>query len=160
MTQQMADAFVRQLVSRKNDRGAMATIRSGRSESTRFKMYRGGCMPQIDGYDVFGSRPCELVASLFASHLGHASIGNFGVTCRILSGEKDSMDKRFDSILEKRSCEFESLASSVSYFVRIAASKGVPVDFAKLLVDLCNWDDETKMSWCRQFHSIKGGKNG
>jgi CRISPR system Cascade subunit CasA len=97
------------------------------------------------------------VAALFASHPEETNARNFGETCRrIALGDSkdlpDSFQSRFRRLLA--SGDVEDVSGQLRSWVRLAASKGVGVNYESLFADLWNWPwyaDEIRVKWAKSF---------
>lgn len=145
-----------------NDRGALAVLRRGLGRPP-------GEEPEMHKYvvrwaDGEQSRWVEntyyLIASLFAYHpvqlnTGDVAQSNLGASFARLS-EADGMspegvERRFTSLLNVPG---EDLHLHLRHAVSLLKSKGVPVDWVRLLNDLWWWDDEDRWvqrRWARAF---------
>lgn len=154
MTYDMAASFVGMLLAKKEDRGSLAKLRCGLTDTMRPKMYSE--IPQLPNFDTIGDRPCEMAAAMFALHPEHTQeAGNFGVTCRRLWKDKkfETLGSKFPAILEKDEQDFELLVNLVGGLVRMAKTNEIDINYVELLMDLSNWsENETKISWCREFY--------
>lgn len=107
-----------------------------------------------------------LVASLLAQYRTaviregkHRISGNFGVTWRLAtaSADSDSIKRRFHIILDAYYDPFTGegdLPYRLRQMVRLAAGRGVGVDWPQLLKDLKFWNKPEKnvqKSWARAF---------
>jgi CRISPR type I-E-associated protein CasB/Cse2 len=99
------------------------------------------------------------IAALFATHPQESSARNFGETCRDIaladSSNKtlpDSHERRFRRLL---ACDrAEDLAGQLRTWVRLAANKGVGVNYPYLFDDLWWWNssaDRIRVRWARSF---------
>lgn len=138
------------------DRGKRAALRRGLSPATVMDAWPviaslGGEIGQ-PGESVFVD-----VAALFASHSKESNDRNFGETCRrIAQGDgkeiADSFERRFRRLL---ACEdMASVTAQLRSWVRLAASKGVGLNYESLMNDLLWWNrsaDRTRVEWARSF---------
>jgi CRISPR system Cascade subunit CasB len=98
------------------------------------------------------------VAGLFATHPEETSTGNFGATCKAIEqkrGEQRSDDSKLTST-ERRfqhllTAERGELYGRVLRLVLMAKSRGVPVNYEKLIPDLKFWGNRTKTEWASVF---------
>lgn len=140
----------------RHDRGALAALRRGLSPATVRDAW-----PVVSrlGGDI--GRPGESVfvdiAALFASHPVESPARNFGDTCRaIATGEKgaliESHERRFRRLLAADSTA--DLAGQLRAWVRLAAGKGVGVNYESLFHDYRRWErfaDDVRVEWARSF---------
>lgn len=99
------------------------------------------------------------IAGIFATHPEVTTGGNFGATCKLIEqkrGDKRGDDhkltpteRRFQHLLSAE--RGDELNSRVLRMVLMAKSQGVPVDYAKLEMDLKFWSDRTKTEWATSF---------
>jgi len=138
-----ASKFIAHLRGLKNDRGAMANLRGALKPSLRHRAW-----PLLAAVGGIGRPIHETVAGLYAYHPDETDAGNFGDTCRRLSGEHNSFDGRFRRLL---SCDREELCARLAPVVFAAKAKGIPVNYHRLFCDLCYWSDNVKVEWARAF---------
>lgn len=138
------------------DRGKRAALRRGLSPATVMDAWPviaslGGDIGQ-PGESVFVD-----IAALFASHPKESNDRNFGETCRrIAQGDgkeiADSFERRFRRLL---ACDdVANVTGQLRSWVRLAASKGVGVNYESLFADLRNWPwyaDDIRVKWARSF---------
>jgi len=151
-----AARFVGALRRACKDRGKSAALRRGFSPATVMDAWSviaslGGDIGQ-PGESVFVD-----VAALFASHSKESNHRNFGETCRrIAQGDgkeiPDSFERRFRRLL---ACDdVANVTGQLRSWVRLAASKGVGVNYESLMNDLLWWNrsaDRTRVEWARSF---------
>ena len=99
------------------------------------------------------------MASLFALHPEHNdSVKSFGETfCRIkmASQGSDGPERRFVALLNAHRDE---APSHLRHAVSLAESKGVPINYESLLMDIIAWDSESKTvqkRWAGDFWGFK-----
>lgn len=141
----------------KADRGALANLRRGLSETTRH--YAWPVLASV-GLCVEDEN-AVLVAALFAEHPCHTEAReNFGATWRDVyhknrkpaaRDEKDSYQMRFRRLI---SADRDELDDQLLAIVRLAAKEGIAVNYDLLYNDLRFWDDRTKLRWAKQFHAV------
>lgn len=93
-----------------------------------------------------------VVGTLFASHPAPNGTGNMGDLCRRL-GDTPSLERRFLSLLDSHPDE---LGERLRHIVSLARSKGLPIDYRRLLTDLCYWtnpDRYVQLHWARSYWS-------
>ena len=141
----------------RHDRGALAALRRGLSPATVMDAWPvvsrlGGDIGQ-PGESVFVD-----IAALFATHPVESSARNFGDTCRAIAREAnsdkliDSHERRFRRLLAADSSA--DLAGQLRTWVRLAAGKGVGVNYEVLFYDYCRWErftDDVRVEWARSF---------
>jgi len=150
--------FIEALRRLQHDRGKMASLRRGLSPSTVMDAW-----PVIAALGGQIGQPGESVhvdiAALFATHPKESNARNLGETCRevALAGESDtalpdSHERRFRRLL---ACDRAGdLALQLRTWVRLAASRGVGVNYERLFDDLAWWNtsaDRIRVRWARAF---------
>lgn len=153
-----AARFVEALRRVQSDRGKMASLRRGLSPSTVMD-----CWPVIASVGGQIGLPGESVyvdiAALFAAHPMESDARNLGETCREIALAESSDDKvpesherRFRRLL---ACDgAEDLAAQLRTWIRLAASKGVGINYESLFDDLAWWNtsaERIRVRWARAF---------
>lgn len=144
-----AEPFVEYLARFRHDRGALAHLRGGLSQSRRPRTWPllGGFSEKAIGHPAF-----EVVAALWATAPELATEdGNMGVTMRRLITSKEaaeSMEARFRRLL---ACTKDEIPKRVAPMVRMAQGKGQRIDYARLLSDLLWWNEHVQIEWARSF---------
>ena len=152
-----ATCFIQALRRAQNDRGKMASLRRGLSPATVMDAW-----PVIAGLGGQIGQPGESVhldiAALFATHPQESNARNFGETCRAIaepdaSGKiPESHERRFRRLL---ACDRTvDLSGQLRTWVRLAASKGVGLNYENLFDDLACWNssaERTRVRWARSF---------
>ncbi|MHA1369255.1 MAG: type I-E CRISPR-associated protein Cse2/CasB [Promethearchaeota archaeon] len=108
-----------------------------------------------------------LVATLYANYQGEKMQGNFGETVREIKMKLDSesIDQKFAALLESY---FDYISDETGYkpsggtlghrlgqLVKLAKSKGVGINWERLLKDLRRWqydDQRVQREWARQYY--------
>lgn len=153
-----AARFVGALRRLQSDRGKMAALRRGLSPSTVMEAW-----PVVAGLGGDIGQPGDSVfvdiAALYATHPDESKARNFGETCRAiaLAGSSDktlpeSYERRFRRLLA--SGDAAGLSDQLRSWVRLAAGKGVGVNYESLFADLWNWRwyaDDIRVQWARSF---------
>lgn len=150
-----AAAFVGALRRARNDRGKLAALRRGLTDNQQLHVDAWPVVASLGG-DI-GNPVFITVASLFASHPDESNARSFGETCRrIALGDSreipDSFQSRFRRLLA--SGEVEDVTGQLRSWIRLAASKGVGVNYESLFADLWNWPwyaDEIRVKWAKSF---------
>ncbi len=151
-----AAQFVGALRRACEDRGKRAALRRGLSPATVMDAWPviaslGGDIGQP------GESVCVDIAALFASHPAESNARNFGETCRrIAQGDgkeiADSFERRFRRLL---ACDdVANVTGQLRSWVRLAANKGVGVNYESLMNDLLWWNrsaDRTRVEWAGSF---------
>lgn len=150
-----AAAFIGALRRIRADRGKLAALRRGLSDNPRMHVDAWPIVASLGG-DI--AQPVFVtVAALFATHPEETSAPNFGETCRrIALGDgkdmSDSFDTRFRRLLA--SGDVADAFGQVRSWIRLAASKGVGVNYESLFTDLWNWPwyaDDIRVKWAKSF---------
>jgi CRISPR type I-E-associated protein CasB/Cse2 len=153
-----AARFVGRLRSIRKDRGQLAALRRGFSNSTVMDAWPvvvslGGDIGQ-PGESIFVD-----VAALFASHPEESNTRNFGEACRAIA-LADSSDHSLPESYERRfrrllACgDMADLSGQLRSWIRLASSKGVVVNYESLFADLWNWRlfaDDIRVKWAKAF---------
>ncbi|MCW5557277.1 MAG: type I-E CRISPR-associated protein Cse2/CasB [Verrucomicrobiae bacterium] len=153
-----AARFVEALRRTRNDRGKMASLRRGLSPSTVMDAW-----PIVAGLGGQIGQPGESVhvdiAALFAIHPEESNARDFGETCRSIA-LADSSDKTLPESHERRfrrllACDdSDDLTGQLRAWIRLAANKGVGINYTRLFDDLTWWDssaDRIRVRWARSF---------
>ena len=153
-----ATSFVEALRRAKNDRGKMASLRRGLSPATVMDAW-----PVVAALGGHIGQPGESVhldiAALFATHQKESNARNLGETCREIA-LSDSSDNKIPESHERRfrrllACDrAQDLSGQLRTWVRLAASKGVGVNYENLFDDLAWWNtaaDRIRVRWAQSF---------
>ncbi len=148
--------FVGALRRASNDRGKMAALRRGLTDNPRLHVDAWPVIAGLGG-DI-GNAVYVAIAALYASHpKDEPSLRNFGDTCRrIAQGDgkdiAESFERRFRRLL---ACDsVDDVIGQLRSWVRLAASKGVGVNYESLFADLWNWPwyaDDIRVKWAKSF---------
>ena len=151
-----AAEFVGALRRTRNDRGKLAALRRGLSENPRMHVDAWPVVAGLGG-DI-AQRSYVVLAALFASHPEESGARNLGETCRdvsLVDGREmpESSERRFRRLL---ACggEVEEVIRQLPTWIRLAAGKGIGVNYESLLCDLLGWEwaaDEIRVRWARSF---------
>lgn len=150
-----ATNFLGALRRARNDRGKLAALRRGLTDNPRLHI---DAWPVIAGLGGDISHPAYVAtAALFADHPEESSARNWGETCRRIAqlDAKDlpeSFARRFRRLLASHT--LEDLIRQLRSWVRLAASKGVGVNYESLFADLWNWPwyaDDIRVKWAKSF---------
>ena len=150
-----AAEFVGALRRARNDRGKLAALRRGLTNNPRMHMDAWPVVANLGG-DI-GQPVFVAVAALFASHPEESNVRNLGETCRrIAQGDGkeiiESFERRFRRLL---ACgDVADVIDQLRSWVRLAASKGVGVNYESLFADLWNWPwyaDDIRVRWAKSF---------
>ena len=134
------------------DRGRLANLRRGLSETTRHYAWEVlGCF----GNQAIANPVYETVAGCFALRPeNHSDTGNLGTTLRAIQkatkGSKlENLDSRFRRLA---SCQTrDEIYKHVRPVIKLAKSKGVSVDYRQLFLDLMFWNDWTRTDWAKAY---------
>jgi CRISPR system Cascade subunit CasB len=152
-----ATRFVEALRRAQTDRGKMAALRRGLSSATVMDAW-----PVVAALGGQIGQPGESVhvdiAALYATHPKESKDRNLGETCRAIaeldaSGKiLESHERRFRRLL---ACDrAEELSGQLRTWVRLAASKGVGLNYENLFDDLAWWNSSAqriRVRWARSF---------
>ena len=150
-----AAEFVGALRRACDDRGKRAALRRGLSDNRRMHVDAWPVVASLGG-DI-GKPVFVAIAALFATHPEESKARNFGETCRcIAQGDgkdiAESFERRFRRLL---ACgDVGDVIDQLRAWVRLAASKGVGLNYEALFVDLWNWPwyaDDIRVNWARSF---------
>ena len=133
-------ACLRQLA---NERGAMADLRCALSPARLPRAW-----PLLARVGGIGNTRIETVAGLYSYHPDETTTGNLGTTCRRLAAGNNTFEGRFRRLL---SCDRDEICERLRPVVLAAKSKGIPVNYEKLFVDLYYWGDNVKVHWAREY---------
>lgn len=150
-----AAEFVGALRRVRNDRGKLAALRRGLTDNPRMHVDAWPVVANLGG-DI-GQPVFVAVAALFASHPEESNARNLGETCRrIAQGDGkeiiESFARRFRRLLACN--DVADVIDQLRSWVRLAASKGVGVNYESLFADLWNWPwyaDDIRVKWAKSF---------
>lgn len=155
-TTSYAASFMKRLRAIKDDRGKMAALRRGLSDATQREAW-----PVIASLGAdFGRIAPRIVSALFAEHPEEDTTAySFGATCRRIGTDNgrereivESFERRFRRLL---ACDSDTdVAGQLKAWIRLAASRGVGVNYEQLFWDLDGWNnraDRIKLQWARDF---------
>jgi CRISPR type I-E-associated protein CasB/Cse2 len=147
--------FVGALRRARTDRGKLAALRRGLTNNPRMHIDAWPVVAGLGG-DI-GQPVFVAIAALFASHPEESNARNLGETCRRIAqrdGKEiaESFERRFRRLL---ACgDVADVIEQLRSWVRLAASKGVGVNYESLFADLWYWPwyaDEIRVKWARAF---------
>lgn len=141
--QKAATKLLAYLRGLKNDRGAMANLRSALKPAQRHRAW-----PLLAPVGGIGRSIYETLAGLYAHHSDETRTGNLGTTCRQLSGKHNSFDGRFRRLL---TCNREEICERLAPVILAAKAKGEPINYEQLFADLYLWSDKVKERWARAY---------
>lgn len=147
--------LLEQLRRIKDDRGMMADLRCVLVDGKKQRAW-----PALHRIHVqIEDEVKALVAGLYATHPEEVGQGNFGTTCKQIAAKRDGgakgddkltpTERRFQHLLAAEAGE--ELFSRVTRLVLMAKSQGVSVNYEKLVIDLCFWNDRTRREWASAF---------
>lgn len=147
--------FVGALRRARADRGKVAALRRGLVDNPRLHV---DAWPVIAGLGGDIGQPAYVaIAALYASHPEESTAHNFGEACRRIAQADgkdipESFERRFRRLL---ACDgAEDVIGQLRSWIRLAASRGVGVNYESLMNDLLWWNrsaDRTKVEWARSF---------
>lgn len=153
-----AARFLEELRKIQNNRGKMASLRRGLSPSTVMDAWP--VVAAIGGeIGLPGTSAFVDIAALYATHPLEQTARDFGESCRQIAladtsdrDIPDSHQRRFRRLL---ACsDAADLTGQLRTWIRLAASKGVGINYQRLFNDRWWWDrsaDEIKVRWARSF---------
>jgi CRISPR system Cascade subunit CasB len=149
-------AFLRRL-DESGDRGALAALRRGlgRPHDPNVLRLVVPHLPQGEK-QAWKHEAYYLTASLFALHPERGGSGNMGDVFRQM-GDNESSEKRFVALLDSHP---EDLPHRLRQAVSLAKSKGVAIDWLRLLNDLIWWRSEShsvQSAWARSHWGHRAG---
>jgi CRISPR system Cascade subunit CasB len=105
------------------------------------------------------NRNAAIIAALYATHPEDSPAGNFGDTCLAIQRERGETRGTDNSLTptERRFLHLlaaepgNELYERVARMVRMAKSRGVPVNYGRLEDDLKFWNENTKTKWAASF---------
>ena len=151
--------FIEHLTKLKNDRGVMADLRRGFSETTEHRAY-----PHIASWcDITNNRERAiflLIAAGFAVHKKSVKSGNMGIVLKkIATGDVRGNDglKTFEARFRRLiSCDkAEELCERLPGIIKLAEKKGIPINFVQLFNDLQYWNNDKKILWAAEYWGSK-----
>ena len=169
MTQQRkGERFVEYLLGLgdRKDRGALAALRRGleRSPGTAPEMHRYVASWADGEQSRWREDIYYMVAALFAYHPLHwgeerngwSNLGaSFAMLQRAEGVSEEGVERRFTALL---SVHVEDLHVHLRHAVSLLKSKGVPIDWVRLLDDLKYWGHEDRLiqrNWARAFWRVE-----
>ena len=135
------------------DRRALAVLRRGanRQPGTAMDMF-SLVIPWVPE-NRHAEDSAFLVAALFALHPDPKGQGTLGNAFARISGESDSIEQRFNALLN---CHRDDLPYLLRQAVSLLRSKDIPVDWRRLLRDILGWEHDDRYvqrAWARDFWS-------
>lgn len=151
-----AERFVAMLEKRKDDRGVMADLKRGFSETTADRTW-----PYISrwGCDLVNNRQ-RIIYQTVAAAYAYCKIitlkGNLGATCRQIAAGDEKGDegiKTFETRFRRLlTCStLEELSVHLVGIIKTAASKNIPLNYTGLFEDLWWWSNNTKIKWAAEY---------
>jgi len=139
----------------RDDRGMMANLRCILVENKKHRAW-----PALSRLGVeIDDEDASFIAGLFATHPEETHTGNFGATCKAIELKRD-LNRSDDSKLSPTERRFqhllaaengEELYARVLRMVLMAKAADVPINYAKLEIDLKNKEDWRKTEWAASF---------
>ncbi|MBU1168599.1 MAG: type I-E CRISPR-associated protein Cse2/CasB [Proteobacteria bacterium] len=137
----------------RDDRATMAKLRRGLGK----RMGTPDMYPYVVNFlpkSLWMQEHCFLVAALFALHPERAPLGrNMGAVFKVIQrlDPTDSIEKRFIRLLNADS---DDMGYHLKQAVSLAKSKGVTIDYHRLIADLTNWNHEDRfvqLAWAKEY---------
>jgi hypothetical protein len=150
-----AATFVGALRRARNDRGKLAALRRGLTDNQQLHVDAWPIVASLGG-DI-GNPVFITVAALFASHPEESNARSFGETCRrIAQGDGKEIAASFETRFRRllASGPVVDVTGQLRSWIRLAASKGVGVNYESLFADLWNWPwyaDKIRVNWAKSF---------
>jgi len=150
-----AAAYVGALRRIRNDRGKLAALRRGLTDNRQLQVDAWPVVASLGG-DI--SQPIFVsVAALFASHPEESNASDLGETCRRIAlgdGKEmpDSFQSRFRRLLA--SGDVPDVSGQLRSWIRLAAGKGIGINYESLFADLWNWpwySEDIRVKWAKSF---------
>lgn len=149
-----ADAFVSKLLATQADRGKMAQLRRGLTDSGKPQAWMA--LASLGG--IIDSPAYLATGGLFAMHPTNTEAGSIGFTCHCITKQRrvkpEQFAPRFNRLV---SCATdEELAQHLTSLVTMAKSCGVPINYRQMFCDLWNWRwyrDEISVRWAKEYWS-------
>jgi CRISPR system Cascade subunit CasB len=140
-------------LAKREDRGALATLRRGLGKKPRsVPEMHPLVVPWLpDKLSEWDAECAYTVASLFAMHPRAGGTGNFGASCRTIKTDSASAEKRFVALLRS---DRDRLGTHLRHAVSLLKVKDEPVDWLRLLRDIQMWeylDGKIQWQWSREF---------
>jgi len=142
----------------RDDRGMMANLRCILVESKKHRAW-----PALNRLGVaIEDEDAAFIAGLFATHPEETFTGNFGATCKAIELKKD-INRGDDSKLTPTERRFQHLLaaevggelySRIRRMVLMAKATDVPLNYAKLEIDLKKRDEQRKREWAASFWNV------
>jgi CRISPR type I-E-associated protein CasB/Cse2 len=158
------EEFLSFLENHKKDRGIMADLKRGLSETTECRAWPHilrFCEPRNEKE----RRIVQLIAAGFAIHLRSGNSGNMGDAIRKIAGgggkgEKglETFDGRFRRIISASTSD--ELCDLLPGIMRAVERKGIPIDFAQLYKDLHFWGERSKLDWASSYWRTEKQEEG
>jgi CRISPR type I-E-associated protein CasB/Cse2 len=153
--EEKAQRLLEYLQNHKEDRGMMADLRRGFSETTADRAW-----PYVANWcDLANDRMRNIYQTVMASYAHHPVVtdkGNMGQVMRqIAMGEAggkeglNTFEARFRRIL---TCDTAIEACpQVGRVIRVAARKGIPINYTELFKDFWYWGERVKLRWASAY---------
>lgn len=151
----LAENYVTFLLKLKRNNGAMATLRRGLTENyNAVEMYRYVYSFLPEDHMFLSEKSFLQIAALFALHPETCKDKSFGKAFRELwhaNNRGASIDSRFNALL---ATDKEMLMTHLHRAITMMKDKGIPIDYAGLLIDINNWEHEdgfVQKKWAKGF---------
>lgn len=139
----------------RDDRGMMANLRCILVENKKHRAW-----PALSRLGVeIDDEDASFIAGLFATHPEETHTGNFGATCKAIEQKRDAnrgddsklspTERRFQHLLAAENGE--ELYARILRMILMAKAADVPVNYAKLEIDLKKKEDWRKTEWASSF---------
>lgn len=142
----------------RDDRGIMANLRCILVDSKKHRAW-----PVLNRLGVaIDDEDAAFIAGLYATHPDETFTGNFGATCKLIEMKKD-INRGDDGKLTPTERRFQHLLaaevggelySCIRRMVLMAKAAEVPVNYAKLEIDLKKRDEQRRREWAASFWKV------
>lgn len=160
MTEEQVKEFINSVIELSDDNRSMALLKRGLRDHPRNKIYQLSIVDRLLPYDANESERqiCAFVSSIFALHKNNSDVPmSFAKSVRMLADatKEDPVETRFMRLV---SSDREEAMMHVAKIMQLLASKGIPVHFESLILDLKYWSKGWSLRsvqgrWSRDFFS-------
>jgi CRISPR type I-E-associated protein CasB/Cse2 len=146
-----AESLLKFLRSVRDDRGAMADLRSLWTPARESRAW-----PLLARAGALQNRTKRAVAGLYGVHPVEAETGNMGDVGGRLANEHRSFDLRFQRLL---ACTRQQLEPQLRRIVMAAQSRDIAVNYRTLFVDLHYWGERVQLQWAASYFNVYNPKD-
>ena len=133
------------------DRRALAILRRGANRQPGTALEMSSLVIPWVPENRYAEDSAFLVAALFSLHPDPEGQGTLGKAFAQISGESDSIEQRFNALLN---CHRDDLPYHLRQAVSLLRSKDIPVNWRRLLWDVLGWEHDDRYvqrAWAREF---------